>query len=151
MKPIAVLFAVLLFAAVPARADEAGDIAALLQDQAAAWNAGDIDTFMETYWKSDKLRFASGGDVTYGWQETLDGYKARYDTPEKMGKLTFSGLDIKVLSDQYALAFGHWKLDRKEGPLEGIFTLLLENRPEGWRIIADHTSEALLPFMVIAE
>lgn len=127
------------------------EIKTLLAAQAEAWNAGDIPAFMEGYWKSDELRFASGGAVTYGWAGTLDSYQRRYDNSEKMGQLTFSGLDIRVLSDTFVLAFGRWDLKRKALDIGGLFTLLFEKMPEGWRIVADHTSSDDLPVAVISE
>ena len=51
-------------------------ILSVLTTQQAAWNAGDIDTFMAGYWQSPELRFASGGSVTMGCQETSDRYHA---------------------------------------------------------------------------
>ena len=136
----------------PAFAGEAeNEIKTLLDDQAEAWNARDITAFMEGYWKSDELRFASGGTVTYGWARTLENYQRGYPTPDKMGKLTFSELNIRVLSDTYALAFGRWDLKRRGGNLGGLFTLLFEKRPEGWRIVADHTSSDDLPVAVVSE
>ena len=67
---------------------------AILTRQAGAWNRGDIDAFMEDYWKSDQLAFSSGGHTTRGWQMTKDNYKRRYPTRERMGHLTFDGLEV---------------------------------------------------------
>ena len=53
---------------------EEAAIRQVLEDQQAAWNRGDIPAFMQGYWKSDELRFASGGTVAKGWQVTLDRY-----------------------------------------------------------------------------
>ena len=60
----------------------------VLEDQAAAWNKGDLPGFMEGYWKSPDLRFLSGKTVTEGWQATLDRYRKKYQADgKKMGKL----------------------------------------------------------------
>ena len=32
-------------------------IRSAMQEQLAAWNSGDIERYMETYWKSDSLMF----------------------------------------------------------------------------------------------
>ena len=154
MKIPAYLLSIMIFglSVQPSFADEAAnEIKTLLEAQAEAWNAGDIEAFMAGYWKSDELRFASGGTVTYGWAGTLANYENRYPTPEKMGQLTFSGLDIRVLSDTFVLAFGRWELGREGLDIGGFFTLLFEKRPEGWRIVADHTSSDDLPVAVISE
>jgi len=104
------------------------------------WNRGDLEAFMAPYWKSDSLRFASGGTVSFGWQTVLDRYRMRYPDLRAMGKLTFSELDIQVLADGAALAFGRWTLEREEDRPTGLFTLILRRLPQGWRIIHDHTS-----------
>src|ERR1043165_9427572 len=88
----------------------AAAVTALLEQQAAAWNRGDIDAFMAAYAKTDDLRFVSGGKVTYGCQATRDGYKKRYPDKAAMGTLTFSDLVITPLAPDAALAFGRWKL-----------------------------------------
>jgi ketosteroid isomerase-like protein len=111
----------------------------LLQGE-AAWNAGSIEGYMDTYWKSSDLRFASGGRVTYGWQETLEGYLNRYPDRAAMGNLVFSDLDIRILAPDAALAFGAWRLIRADDQPHGLFTLQLRRFDEGWRIVHDHTS-----------
>ncbi len=111
-----------------------------MDDQAAAWNKGDIDGFMAGYWKSDKLTFVSGTDVTKGWQPTTDRYKKSYNNREKMGVLTFSGLEITMLGKEAAVVLGNWSLQREKDNPHGKFTLTFRKFKEGWRIIIDHTS-----------
>jgi ketosteroid isomerase-like protein len=108
----------------------------------AAWNAGSIEGYMETYWKSPELRFASGGSITYGWQKTLGRYLTRYPDRKTMGRLEFSDLDIQVLSNDTALTFGAWRLYRENDQPNGLFTLMLRRFPEGWKIVHDHTSSS---------
>ncbi len=117
-------------------------ISALLDAQVDAWNHGDINAFMDGYWKSDSLRFASGGAVRRGWEETLDRYLASYPDRSAMGQLTFEDLEMKRLSPQWATVFGRFRLKR-EAPLNdltGLFTLLFEKRDGAWIIVSDHTS-----------
>ena len=90
----------ILGAAAPASAQDeptsepARSIRQVLEDQAAAWNRGDLDAFMEGYWRSEDLVFTSGGNVQRGWQTTLDRYRETYgSSPETMGRLTFSDLE----------------------------------------------------------
>ena len=126
----------------PAQDEAKPPIEKILADQAAAWNRGDIDGFMEGYAKLPTLRFASEGSVTYGWQQTLDRYRQHYASRGAMGTLTFSDLDTTVLSPDAALVFGHWKLTTDHGTPNGLFTLLFRKTEAGWRIVADHTSAA---------
>jgi len=120
----------------------APQILGILQTQAAAWNRGDIDAFMQTYAQVDDLRFASGGNVTYGWKATLERYKHRYPDRAAMGALAFSELTVTELSPDAALVFGHWQLTRAADTPHGLFTLLVRRTPAGWKIFADHTSVA---------
>ena len=115
----------------------------VLDEQAAAWNRGDLEGFLRGYWRSPELTFYSGGAVTSGWDATLQRYRARYQSEgREMGKLTFSELEIHLLSAEAAWVGGHWRLEMKNGDQPGgLFTLVFRNFPEGWRIVHDHTSE----------
>ena len=112
-----------------------------LMKQSVAWNRGDIDGFMSAYWNSPELTFASGGTVNRGFAATLERYKTKYPTTKEMGKLTFSDLDIRLLSRRYATVLGRWKLEREQ-PIEGLFTLVMRRERGKWIIIHDHTSVA---------
>lgn len=119
----------------------AQDIKTILQIQTKAWNEADIPAFMKYYWKSDKLTFSSGGTTRRGWQATMDSYKTRYPTPQKMGHLTFSNLEVQVLRNDVALVLGNWNLKRRQDEdLGGNFSLVLRKIDGNWLIIHDHSS-----------
>ena len=120
----------------------AGAIRAVMEAQQAAWNRGDIDGFMDGYERSETTTFVSGDEITHGWQTVLDRYKQRYSSPEKMGTLSFSELDIQPIGPSYALADGRWQLNRAGDSPHGRFTLLLRETSSGWRIIHDTTTSA---------
>jgi beta-aspartyl-peptidase (threonine type) len=115
---------------------------AVLEAQAAAWNRGNLEEFMETYWRSDELTFFSTDQVVKGWQATLDRYRTRYQGEGKeMGRLEFSELSVSELAADSALARGRWKLTLKDNStLGGLFTLILRKIDGQWRIVHDHTS-----------
>ncbi|MDT4951884.1 MAG: hypothetical protein QOJ02_22 [Acidobacteriota bacterium] len=117
-------------------------IRTVLDAQVAAWNRGDIEGFMDGYWRSDETVFVSGDTVTHGWAVVLDRYKKGYSTREKMGTLTFSELEMKVISKDTAIALGRWQLARSGDTPHGRFTLIFRHKAEGWRIVHDHTSSA---------
>ncbi len=114
----------------------------MLSAQQEAWNRGDIDAFMNGYWRSDETVFVSSDEVTRGWEKVLDRYKKKYSDRTKMGVLTFSNLEITPLGDDTAVVLGAWKLKRRKDEPRGRFTLILRRLPEGWRIVHDHTSSA---------
>ena len=133
-------FGLLFLSVASTRATQPDPIGAILEAQAAAWNRGDIEAFMAGYARSPDTTFVAGDEVTRGWQTVRDRYAKKYDSREKMGRLTFSGLTITRLCDDAAIVLGSWSLERKEDRPHGKFTLLLRKLPEGWRIVLDHTS-----------
>lgn len=116
------------------------EIEKVLTEQTAAWNDGSVDGFMKGYWNSPELVFVSGANVTKGWQPTVDRYKKNYDSKAKMGVLTFSDLQINVLSKDAAVALGSWSLAREADNPHGKFTLIFRKFKDGWKIVHDHTS-----------
>jgi ketosteroid isomerase-like protein len=117
----------------------------VLQTQQRAWNAGDIDRFMESYWKSDDLTFSSGGKMTRSWQSTLENYKKKYPSRSDMGELSFRNLEVTPLGSQAAFVLGEWQLDRESADLGGNFTLVFRRVGEKWVIVHDHTSRTEEP------
>jgi ketosteroid isomerase-like protein len=116
------------------------DIRKVMDEQVAAWNRGDIDGFMKGYWNSPQMTFVSGDNVTKGWQETTDRYKKNYNTREKMGVLTFSELEIEILSKDSAKVLGRWRVAHEPKDNQGRFTLIFRKFKDGWKIVHDHTS-----------
>ncbi len=114
----------------------------LMEDQVKEWNAGRVEGYMKGYWESDSTVFVSGGTLTRGYDNVLSRYRKSYDTREKMGWLEFSELLLRPLSEKVVVATGMWKLIRKNDQPWGRFTLVIEKKPEGWRIVYDHTSSA---------
>ena len=115
-------------------------IIALLDKQSAAWNKGDIDGFMEGYWKNDSLQFIGKSGITYGWNNTLSNYKKGYPSAAAMGQLQFTIINVKRLSSHWYQVVGKWYLKRTIGDVGGHFTLLLRKIKGNWVIVADHSS-----------
>ena len=117
-------------------------IRAVLDAQAAGWNRGDIEGYMDGYDRSPNTEFVGADNITRGWQQVLDQYQKRYNSREKMGTLTFSDLEITVLSKDAALVLGRWRLKRANDEPHGTFSLLFRKTKAGWRIVHDHSSSA---------
>ena len=118
----------------------AADIRAVMDAQVSAWNGGDITGFMKGYWNSPELVFVSGDSVTKGWQPTIERYRKNYDSRAKMGTLTFSSLEVEVLSKDAAKVLGSWALAREKDQPKGKFTLIFRRFKDDWKIVHDHTS-----------
>ncbi len=111
----------------------------VMNRQETAWNNGDIEGFMDGYWKSDSLMFIGKNGIKYGWQTTLDNYKNSYPDKESMGELQFEILKLEV-ENATAYMLGKWKLVREEDEPNGYFTLYWKEIDEKWLITIDHTS-----------
>lgn len=117
-------------------------VRAVLAAQQDAWNRGDIEGFMDGYLRSNALVFTSGGNIRRGWQETHDKFVARYGAAkDTMGHLAFDILGVQPVGADGAVVLGRWSLD---GPNAGagVFSVILERQPAGWRVIHDHTSSS---------
>jgi ketosteroid isomerase-like protein len=123
--------------------ERAGDrtaITKILETQQNNWNQGNVDAFLDGYWHSPDLTFSGSGGIARGWDGVLARYKKNYPDRAAMGQLDFSGLEFHFLGQDAALVLGHWHLSRAQGDIGGVFSLVWQRFPEGWRIIHDHTS-----------
>jgi ketosteroid isomerase-like protein len=136
--------------AVPANAAQSDEpvrkaITSVLEEQQSAWNRGDVEAFMKGYWNSPDLTFAGTTGITRGWESVLARYRKNYADRAAMGQLEFSALEFHTLGKDAALVLGHWHLKRASGAAGGVFSLVFQRFPEGWRIIHDHTSADAKP------
>lgn len=114
----------------------------VLHDQEMAWNKGDVEDFMHGYKNSPDTTFI-GKTIAHGYQPILKRYKSAYANSDAMGRLAFSELDVRMLGPDHAVVVGKYHLTRTAaggGDASGIYSLILEREPEGWRIIVDHTT-----------
>ncbi len=123
---------------------ERAEIQAMLDAQREAWNRGDLEAFMATYWRSDALSFVGSSGLTRGWDATLANYERGYPDAAARGTLGFELLELRALGAARALVVGRFRLERAD-PAEGYFTLVVARGPDGLRIVHDHSSEAQKP------
>jgi uncharacterized protein (TIGR02246 family) len=135
------VMAITVFAAPEQTANALTQIRSVLQVQQDAWNRGDIDGFMNGYARSASMVFISEDTVRCGWQ-TARSLQEKIFQSRKDGDPHISDLEITLLSSDWAVVSGRWKLKRADDQPHSRFTLVLKRLPEGWRIVHDHTSAA---------
>ena len=140
MKKFLVFILLILSANTYAQSGNESLIRQRLKQQTESWNRGDIEGFMETYWKNDSLLFIGNSGVNRGWQNTLNNYRKGYPDTAAMGKLSFDIIMVKKLSSKYYYVVGKWMLTRSIGNLSGHYDLLFKKIKGRWYIIADHSS-----------
>lgn len=126
----------------PGMVNREREVRELLDAQVAAWNRGELSVFLDAYARGQETTFISGGEVTHGFAAMAERYRERYATREEMGTLSFTELEVRLLSADAAVVHGHWTLVRASDVPSGRFTLILRRLAEGWRIVHDHTSVA---------
>jgi ketosteroid isomerase-like protein len=118
------------------------DIVKVILKQEAAWNRGDLPSFVQAYKDSPDTLFITH-QISRGYAGLLDEYKHDYPNKSAMGTLAYSELEVHSLGENYAAVIGKYHLDRgkKEGGnAEGLFSLIFEKTDKGWKIILDHTT-----------
>lgn len=117
-------------------------IRALLAQQAADWNRGDLAAFATGYKDSPDILFI-GRTLQRGYDAMLATYKQGYATREAMGMLTFADLQVQPLDMSFATVTGHFHLERTAaggGNADGYFMLVAERTAGGWKIVRDDTT-----------
>lgn len=140
MKYLLTVLLILFCAICHAQSSDEQAIRAVMNEQITAWNSGDIESFMQTYLKSDSIMFIGSKGITYGWDSTLAHYKKGYPDKAAMGRLTFELKELKPLSPEYYFVVGKFTLEREMGNASGHFDLLFKKVNGKWYIISDHTS-----------
>jgi ketosteroid isomerase-like protein len=122
-------------------ADDRREVEAVLERQRLAWNRGDLPGYMAGYTRSEQLVFTSGGKIRRGWEQTLAAYQKRYGGDRAgMGQLAFEIIDVQPAGADGAVMLGRWKLTGTPQAGAGVFSVVFERQPGGWRIVHDHTS-----------
>ena len=140
MRYLFIAFLLMAYTGLHAQSKTERAIRTVLDRQAAAWNAGDLEAFMADYWHSPELQFVGSSGLTTGWQATLDNYREGYPDRSAMGTLTFDILDISPRSKKVATVVGKWHLQREKDAPQGHFLLVFQKIGGRWQIVADHSS-----------
>lgn len=118
-----------------------GEIVALLETSAAAWNRGDLDAFMHTYLSDSSTTFVTSDGAHYGFDWIRARYAPRFAAGAVRDSLRFDRVAARPLGADYALVTAHYVLFRGDSvTATGPFTLVLVRTAGGWRMIHDHTS-----------
>jgi uncharacterized protein (TIGR02246 family) len=135
---------------VSTRWDNAGsvvhsEIKGVLERSAAAWSAGDLDTFMACYEDSPDTVYLTATQIVSGYAAIRSMYAERFGAGDgnSMGELTVKLLRVTRIGSEHVLAVGLYSLQGVElsaGRHTGMCSLLLHKTASGWRICADHTS-----------
>ncbi|MGQ0702936.1 MAG: YybH family protein [Gemmatimonadales bacterium] len=122
-------------------ADPTEEIRAALAASADAFNRGDLDGHLAIYVEDATMMTSTGPRP--GRDRIKAGFSTRYFGPDgkPYQQLRFDSLAVHAMGSTHAYGTARWSLTGGGRPdLGGWFTLIWEKRPEGWRVLHDHTS-----------
>ena len=108
---------------------------------AAAWNRGDLDGFMADYAHEPTTTFIDGRRAQRGWEWIRNHYAPRFVPGAARDSLHFEELTARPLAPTLALVTARFVLVRGgRTTASGPFSLVMEHRTDGWKILHDHSS-----------
>ena len=108
---------------------------------AADWNRGDLDGFLSDYARESTTTFVDGRRARHGFDFIRDNYTRWFAPNARRDSLHFEELEARRLSPTLALVTARFILERDGATTgSGPFTLVMEKRPDGWKILHDHSS-----------
>lgn len=124
------------------------EVLALVSQQVAAWNRGDLPAFCSVY--ADDAVFvsppraanpdagvAASEGVTRGRSEVLARYQKRYPDGKAMGQLSIEPYDVRETKDAVSIS-AKWTLRYPDKPASsGNTVIVLVRSKAGWRIVHD--------------
>jgi uncharacterized protein (TIGR02246 family) len=119
-------------------AEVEGEVRALLEEQGAAWNRGDLQGFCAPY--ADDAAFLSPSGLTVSRQAVFDRYEAKYGADQSgMGTLGLEVIEVRVAAGGGSASVAlRWSLawpDKEDA--SGLSLVVVERQAAGWRVVQD--------------
>jgi len=119
-------------------ADVPAEVAAEFKRSTAAWNNGDLETFLSVY--SDDATLAQREGFLVGKTAIRMLYAERFGVGAQRDTLQIERLDVSTLCPDFALVRGVYRTT-KNGTVtwRGAMTVVMRRIDGRWRIIHDHS------------
>jgi ketosteroid isomerase-like protein len=116
-------------------------ITAQLDRSARDWNRGDLTAFLSDYAPESTTTFVDGRRARSGMGFIRGVYEPRFSGRVRRDSLHFEEVQARPLSPTLGLVTARYILQRgADVTASGPFTLVMERRPDGWKILHDHSS-----------
>lgn len=117
------------------------EITAQFTRSADDWNRGDLEGFLSDYAPDSATTFVDGFRARRGFDWIRENYAPRFAPGARRDSLRFEEIEVRPLGSSWALVTARFVLEQGgRVSASGPFTLVMERRPEGWKIVHDHTS-----------
>lgn len=118
------------------------DVTKIVLAEEAAWNNGDLETYLSHFKDAKDTEAVLNGPVR-GLDNIRSAYHTSFPSKEAMGQLEQSEVEVRELGPEFALATGKYRLTRSKrngGDALGNFTEIFEKTATGWKMIYSQTS-----------
>lgn len=120
----------------PVNADTRDEVLVVLNYYADMWNQGDVDA-LQGYYHQDFVLVTDKGIVQRN--QLIDDIGSLGQSGGQRGKLDFSQLEVRSLSDGNAVAYGITRLKFDDGSsIANWFSTLYVKTPFGWKAVLTH-------------
>jgi len=121
--------------------NETAAIEAVMNAQADAWSRGDLDGYLDYFWRDPRLYYASVNTVVRGWDALRESYARRYGEGAQLGHLQFSNVEIELLGEDAAKVSGRFEVTNAAYPATGTYLIVLRKFTDvGWKVVSDQVT-----------
>ncbi|MDX1395334.1 MAG: nuclear transport factor 2 family protein [Gemmatimonadota bacterium] len=113
----------------------------ILDAQAAAWNAGDLDGFMSSYDLSPETSYIGASGLITGFEGIRERYAPLFEPGAERDSLHFVNLSVRELDPRFGVATARYVLTAGGRITStGPFTLVLMRVEGTWVIVHDQSA-----------
>lgn len=106
-----------------------------------AWNRGDMSAYLDLYQKDESLSLTFGNTVVQGWTALDALFRKSYPDPVRMGRFSIDRIDVLLVGDDAAVAYGNFTHVFPTETIKGGFSHVLSLTQDGsWVIRHERTS-----------
>ena len=112
-----------------------------LNRQVNAWNNGDLEKAMSSYWNSPSTLWVTRSGIQKGYHPVLDGFRKEFADSGSMGIYSYEPLHMEVISATAVYFVIRWKIILNGvRVIEGVSSQVWKKIADQWMICAEHTS-----------
>lgn len=116
-------------------------VASVIRSLQDTWNSGDMSGYLDQYQQDESLRLTFGNTIVEGWTALDTLFRDSYPDPERMGRFFIDQIDVQMLGDNTAVAYGNFTHVFPTETIKGGFTHVLTRDTAGrWSIRHERTS-----------
>jgi Domain of unknown function (DUF4440) len=112
------------------------------QAQMNAWNQGDLEAALATYWVSSEMTWVSRRGIERGAADFINSMRDEFaHRPREMGNYSGEILESRSLGSGRALLVVRWAIRKDERQMMGgVSTQVWERKDRKWLIVFEHAS-----------